>query len=51
MPTPVTPPASPMSSRSEASACSVRATFTPLPPGRVRTEVGRFTPAQFTVVT
>ena len=47
-PVPVTPPASPSTSTSAPSACSVRATLSPLPPGRACTARGRFTPPQST---
>ncbi len=48
---PVVPPTRPMTSTSVPSACSVRATFSPLPPGRACTADGRFTPAQSTAGT
>ena len=48
---PVVPPARPMTSTSVPSACSVRATFSPLPPGRACTSSGRFTPDQSTAGT
>ena len=48
---PVVPPTRPMTRTSVPSACSVRATFSPLPPGRACTSSGRFTPAQSTAGT
>ena len=46
---PVVPPIRPMTRTSAPSVCSVRATFSPLPPGRACTAAGRFTPDQFNV--
>ena len=48
---PVLPPARPSTSTPAPSACSVRATFSPLPPGRTCTASGRFTPDQLTAAT